>query len=627
MLRALTLTILICGVLPGQRLDPIKWALEIDLARPGGTARARLTATMDSGWHLYSMTTPPPPRPTRIALAANPAVSGVKIFTPPARRALDPNFQSETETYDERAVFLLDLEVKPDAAGEVPVAVEVRYQACDDTRCLPPTRRTAEALLRVVASAPVPPAIPPDYQLYTPAAASAPPVATPPPSAAATPAGGLLSLVPVAFGFGLLAVFTPCVFPMIPITMSYFLNRPDSGRASTLGHAALFCGGIIALFSMIGLAVTAVLGPFGVVRVGSNPWVNGFIAAIFFVFALSLLGAFELTIPSSVLTLLNRKSEQGGMAGTLIMGLAFSLSSFACVGPFVGPLLAASAQGGRLQPVVGMVSFAAGLSLPFFFLAAFPSYLKRMPRSGGWLPRVKIVMGFILLAVMLKYLSSVDQVLQWNLLTRERFLAAWIVLFAMPGLYLLGFVRLEGVSRDEPVGLGRLFTALAFLVFSLSLVPGIWGARLGELDAYVPLPAQAGFSAASAGGASLTWSKNNLNEALARAKSEGKPVLVSFTGYACTNCHWMKANMFTRPEIARAMSGFVLVELYTDGADAASEENQRLQESRFQTVAIPYYAILDGDGQTVASFPGLTRKPDEFLEFLNQGAAKKGDAS
>jgi thiol:disulfide interchange protein len=626
MLRVLTLTLILCAALPGQRLDPIKWGLEMDPARPGGAARARLTATMDAGWHLYSMTTPPPPRPTRITVADHPALGGVKIFTPPPRRALDPNFQSETETYDERAVFLLDLELKPDAAGEIPVAVEVRYQACDDTRCLPPTRRTVEAVLRVAADAPAPPAIPADYQRYQPAAASPPPAAPPQPAPAA-PAGGLVSLVPVAFGFGLLAVFTPCVFPMIPITMSYFLNRPDTGRAETLGHAALFCGGIIALFSMIGLAVTAALGPFGVVRVGSNPWVNGFIAAIFFVFALSLLGAFELTIPSSVLTLLNRKSEQGGIAGTLIMGLAFSLSSFACVGPFVGPLLAASAQGGRLQPVVGMVSFAAGLSLPFFFLAAFPSYLKRMPRSGGWLPRVKIVMGFVLLAVMLKYLSSVDQVLQWNLLTRERFLAAWIVLFAMPGLYLLGFVRLEGVSRDEPVGLGRLFTALAFLVFALSLVPGIWGARLGELDAYVPLPAQAGFSAASASGAPLSWSKNNLNEALARAKSEGKPVLVSFTGYACTNCHWMKANMFTRPEIARAMSGFVLVELYTDGADAASEENQRLQESRFQTVAIPYYAILNGDGQTVASFPGLTRNPEEFLKFLHEGAAQKSGAS
>jgi thiol:disulfide interchange protein DsbD len=216
----------------------------------------------------------------------------------------------------------------------------------------------------------------------------------------------------------------------------------------------------------------------------------------------------------------------------------------------------------------------------------------------------------------------VDQVLQWNLLTRERFLAAWMVLFAMPGFYLLGWLPLEGIKREERTGLWRLFTGIAFLVFSISLAPGMFGGRLGDLDAYVPLASSTAPGAGGSGEAgSVSWMKNQYREALERARREAKRVFVSFTGYACTNCHWMKANMFTRPEIMAAMQGFVPVELYTDGADAASEANQELQQSRFATVAIPYYAILDPDGNVVASFPGLTKDPARFLAFLNQGAA------
>ncbi len=197
----------------------------------------------------------------------------------------------------------------------------------------------------------------------------------------------------------------------------------------------------------MGLITTSLLGPFGVVQLGSNPWVNGLIALIFIVFGLSLLGAYEITIPSFILSKLDSASRGGGIAGTLLMGLTFSLASFACVGPFVGTLLAASATDGGWRPVAGMATFASGLALPFFLLALFPSYLKKLPKSGGWLARVKVVMGFIIVAAALKYLASIDQVLQWNFLTRDRFLAAWVVLFAMAGLYLLGFVRLEGVKQ------------------------------------------------------------------------------------------------------------------------------------------------------------------------------------
>ncbi|HZT31445.1 MAG TPA: cytochrome c biogenesis protein CcdA [Bryobacteraceae bacterium] len=611
------------GAAQAQKPDQVKWSLTLEpaAAPPGSRVLAHFQGKIDPGWHVYSMTTAAA-IPTTVKVAPNAVSERVRVFAPPPRRAFDKNFNEETETYEDQVDFLIELELKKDApAGPVEIAAEARYQTCNDRLCIPPVRRTARATLTIDAAAPaatIP--MPAGYAEFTGVRKAAAPAPTSTPAAAQ----GFGAFLLVAFGFGLAAIFTPCVFPMIPITMSYFLNRQSASRRESVFHATLFCVGIVVLFSGLGVLATAMLGPFGVVQLGSNIWVNGFIALVFLVFGLSLLGAFEITIPSSILTRLDRASQKGGTVGTLLMGLTFSLASFACVGPFVGTLLAASVQSGGLRPLAGMVAFASGLALPFFLLALFPSYLQRMPKSGGWLARVKVVMGFVILAAMFKYLASVDQVLQWNVLTRERFLAAWIVLFAMAGLYLLGFLRLEGISRDDTMGLGRLLTGMAFLIFSISLAPGMFGGRLGDLDAYVP---QASGPSALGGGASagsgLVWMKNQLPEALTKARAEGKLVLVNFTGYACTNCHWMKANMFTRPEIAAALQSFVLVELYTDGTDEASRRNQDLEQSRFNTIAIPYYAILDPDERVVASFPGLTTDSKEYLAFLQKGAPQK----
>jgi thiol:disulfide interchange protein len=589
-----------------QGPNNVHWTLSLEpaSAAPGAKVLARLEAQIDPGWHVYSMTSAGA-IPTTVKLAANAAVAKVRIYQAPPQKAHDPNFDLDTETYEKTAVFLLDLQLAKDAPpGASEISAEARFQTCNDKVCIPPRRRTVNATLTVdAASHATAQPIPAGYAEVT---------GGPKP---ATDTQGLGAFLLLAFGVGLAAIFTPCVFPMIPITMSFFLNRQGTRRES-LFHAALFCLGIVVLFSGLGLATTAILGPFGVVQLGSNPWVNGFIALIFLVFGLSLLGAFEITIPSAVLTKLDRGSQKGGIAGTLLMGLTFALSSFACVGPFMGTLLAASVGSGGARPVLGMVTFASGLALPFFLLALFPAYLKRLPKSGGWLARVKVVMGFIVLAAMLKYLSSVDQVLQWNVITRERFLAAWIVLFAMAGLYLLGFLRLEGVSKDEPVGLGRLLTGIVFLVFAISLAPGMSGARLGELDAYVPVAAE---GSGAAGASGLVFLKNQYREALDQARREGKLVFVTFTGYACTNCHWMKANMFTRPEIAAALKNFILVDLYTDGDDAASKQNQQLEQGKLQQTAIPYYAIMDADGNVVAKFEGVTRDTGEYLAFLQTG--------
>jgi thiol:disulfide interchange protein DsbD len=606
-----------------QRLDPIQWTLTSDVAKApaGSSVPLRLKATFQEGWHLYSLTTPKGgPIPTTASLADNPAVAGSRLYQPPPIRQLDKNFNLDTETFEKEVSLPLIVSLAKDAKGAVELTANVRYQACNDRQCLPPRKKTASVTLNIdsAAAAPAVFLVPTDYTEIKPGAVagavSDPAPSTPASSApGAAGAAGLSTFLLTAFGLGLASIFTPCVFPMIPITVSFFINQ----RGGIL-QAFAFSAGIVGSFCILGLGVTAAVGPFGVNQLGANPWVNAFITLVFGVFALSLLGAFEITLPSGMLTRLDSASRRGGYVGTLLMGLTFALTSFACIGPFMGSLLVASVQSKGLQPVLGMVSFAGGLASPFFFLAAFPSYLKKLPKSGGWLARVKVVMGFVLLAAMLKYASNIDQVLQLGWLTRERFLAGWFVLFTLAGLYLLGLLRLEGIEEGDRLGIGRLLVASGLMIFAFSLLPGMFGAPLGELDAYVPAASGGGLlSGRTSPASNLVWMKNQYKEALAQARSENKLVLVTFTGYACTNCHWMKANMFPRPEIAEAAKSLVLVELYTDGTDKESEENQKLQDDKFATVAIPYYAILDPDGKVVASFAkGMTTDTKEFLDFL-----------
>ena len=609
-----------------QKFDPVQWTLTAEpaTAAPGARVLLKFRGKIETGWHVYSTTTKTDPGPvrTRIGLAEAAPVVLKQLHQPTPITKRDEAFNNDQEFYENEVVFLLEAEVPANATGELQVTAQARYQACSGTMCLRTKTKIATVGLRVdPAARAAAPVIPAGYLAVSSqpavAAAVAAPATTAPVKMGSTGQDEDLGrFLLVAFSFGLAAIFTPCVFPMIPFVMSDFLNRKNA-----LAQAALFCVGIIVSFTVLGLAITAALGPFGVVQLGSNPWVNAFIFSIFIVFGLSMLGAFEITLPSGLVNKANEASQGGGVGRTLLMGFTFSLTSFACVGPFVGTLLASTVQSGGARPAIGMATFAAGLATPFFFLALFPSFLQKMPKSGGWLPRVKTVMGFIILAAALKYLSNIDQVLQWGFLTRERFLAAWIVLFALPGLYLLGFLRMEGIKADSTLGVARTLIGAAFLIFAVSLWPGMSCQQLGEIDAYIPACAEGalrggGGTAAASG---LKWMKNDYRGAIARAKAEGKTVLVNFTGYACTNCHWMRANMFTRPEIAAALQNFILVELFTDGTDAASEENQKLQEGKFATVAIPQYALVDGDEKIVASFVGLTKDTNEFLKFLSTG--------
>lgn len=611
--------------------DPVQWTLTFDAksAPPGSHVLARFTGKIESGWHLYSLTTPKGgPNPTTVAIADNPAIAGYKVYQPKPERKFDPNFQLDTETYQDEVALLLDIELKKDAiSGPVEITAQTRYQCCTDKICLPPKRKSSVATIAVDAASKAQSiSIPTGYtEVVKPVATttSLPAPKTTPASASPSQSADFGVFLLAAFGAGLAAIFTPCVFPMIPFTVSYFLKRQSGSKRDGLLQAVIFCLGIIVLFTGLGLLTKAIAGPFGVVQLGNSPWVNGFIAIVFVVFALSLLGAYELTLPSGLLTRLNQASERGGYFGTLLMGLTFTLTSFACIGPIVGPLLVASVQTSGLQPVLGMMAFATGLAMPFFVLALFPSYLQRLPKSGGWLMRVKVVLGFVVLAVAMKYLSTVDQVLQKNLISRELFLASWVVLFSLAGLYLLGFLRLEGIKPEDKLGVGRMLVGALFLIFSISLLPGMFGSSLGELEGYIPVSAKTVATGGNVAEGGAVWMKNQYAEALAKARQENKLVFINFTGYACTNCHWMKANMFPRPEISGLLKDYVLVDLFTDGTDDVSERNQKLEEGKFATVAIPFYAILDPDEHVIATFPGLTKNAQEFAGFLKSGTSGK----
>ena len=622
-----------------KKFDPVQWSLTVEPAQtaPGDRVVARLTATIEEGWRLYAPTTPTDgpfggPNPTELSLTDSPSIESWKFFQPRPEVKHDPNFQMDSEIYHGEAVFLLEARLSKDASlGELTLEASARYSACDDKICLRPVRKKAEATLTVRAtSMAAAPPIPAGYSEAKPAPKAVSAHASGDGAQRGSPSSaqsqGLFEFAAVAFGFGLLAIFTPCVFPMIPITMSYFVSAESASRRQAVLMALTFCAGVVILFTGLGALVSAILGPFGTVQLGSSVWVNLFIALIFGLFAVSLFGVFEITVPSGALTSLNQLSARGGTAGVLVMGLVFALASFACTGPFVGTLLAGSLQGGLAWPVFGMAMFSSGMALPFLGLALFPAYLKKLPKSGGWLGLVKKTMAFLILAAAFKYLSNVDMMYQWEILTRERFLAIWIVLFTLAAFYLLGFFRFpdEAPPADgDPVGLGRLSVGAAFLVVALSLIPGMFGGRLGELDAYVPPPEYSGLGAAWLGGGAAeksAWLKDDYQGALAKARESGKPVLVSFTGYSCSNCKWMKYNMFTKPAVSELTGNMILVELYTDGRDEFAAINQDLQLNRFGSVAIPYYAIVRPDETIAAEFAGRTRDVDEFVGFLQSGA-------
>jgi thiol:disulfide interchange protein DsbD len=438
-------------------------------------------------------------------------------------------------------------------------------------------------------------------------------------ASASAKANSFAAYIGLAALMGFFSLLTPCVFPMVPITVSYFTARAGRTRREAVTQALVYGAGIVLTFSAVGLALALFLGASGLNQFAANPWVNLGITALFLGFALSLFGRVEVALPSSMVTrAVGAERGRGQFAGTLLMGFAFTLTSFTCTAPFLGSLLVVAATGDWQWPLAGMLAFSSVFALPFVILALVPQRLASLPRAGNWLKSVKMSMGLLEIAAAMKFLSNVDLVWGWGIFTRKVVLASWVIValllmwqFARPAL-----ARARGPEgpRLRTSGI-QAALALASLALAIWLGNGIRGARLGELEAFLP-PAEASVLAA---GKEPEWIVNDYAKALAQAKAERRPLLIDFTGYTCTNCRWMEANMFPRPEVALELARYVRVRLYTDGQGEPYRGYQLMQRDTYGTVALPYYAALDSNGTPQVAFGGLTRNSAEFVSFLRKG--------
>jgi thiol:disulfide interchange protein len=613
--------------------SPVSWSLESaaqgKTLKAGEKLDAKLKAAIEGEWYLYAVEQPGPgPFPTRITVAENaPFKLDGKINSSEPRTKFDPNFNIDTKTYSKEAEFVLPLAVEADAPVDA-LAVDVRFQVCNSTVCLPP--KTVRVSFSGFEDAKKQSAVSSEPSAVSGQTASANNGQQTTNNAQLTTnnisdsQASLWGFVWLAAALGALTLLTPCVFPMIPITVSYFTNHAEKNRVKSVKLAAVYSFGIIATFTILGMLLAIFVGAAGINLFAANPWVNLVITAIFLFFAFNLFGAYEINVPTSILTRLDnltrsREGEGSGIVGALLMGLTFTLTSFTCTSPFVGTILVSAAGGEWQMPLIGMLAFSTVFAAPFFALALLPQYLSTLPRAGGWMNSVKVSMGFLEVAAAMKFLSNVDLVWNWGVFTRSFVLSIWIALGIILAIYLLGKFQLFHDTKPERIGAVRLLSAVLSLAVSFYLLTGLFGARLGELESF--LPPELENTAARLFGKNVEkteWIYNDLEKAKARAREENKRIFIDFTGYTCTNCRWMEANVFPKKEVAAEMEKFVLAKLFTDGEGEVYERQQQYQEQTFRTVALPFYAVIEPDGQTVATFPGLTRNTQEFVDFLQQ---------
>ena len=426
---------------------------------------------------------------------------------------------------------------------------------------------------------------------------------------------GILSFIALSFGMGLLALLTPCVFPMIPITVSFFTKQGEQEGNRPLKSAITYALGIIIIFTSLGLILAVTLGASGANQIASNAWVNLFIALLFVFFALSLFGMYEIQAPSLMRQYSLDNEQAGGTIGILFMALTFTLTSFTCTVQFVGLLLVAASQGSYLWPIIGMLIFSLAFALPFFFLALFPQYLSRLPKSGQWMNSIKVTMGFLELGAAMKFFSNVDLVWDIGFFTYDFVLASWAVIAIMTGVYLLGKIKLPHDSDLEFIGVGRLMFSIIFLTFGLYLTTGLWGGSVyGLIDSYLPPKEISQNNNIQKDEYKQNWIEN-YEEGVQEAQVTGKPIFVDFTGYTCTNCRWMEVNVFVDEEVEELFENFVLIKLYTD-AGPNHKKYRQMEIDRYNTSALPFYVVLDTNENEVERFHGMDPDISKFIKFL-----------
>jgi thiol:disulfide interchange protein len=457
---------------------------------------------------------------------------------------------------------------------------------------------------------------------------------------------------------GFAAILMPCIFPMLPLTVSYFTKSGEK-KGNGVNKALIYGLSIIVIYVVLGLLVTVVFGADALNSLSTNGVFNFFFFLLLVVFAASFLGAFEITLPSSWVNKMDANSDKGGMAGLFFMAATLALVSFSCTGPIIGTLLVqAATTGALLGPAIGMFGFALALSMPFVIFAIFPSIMQSLPKSGGWLNSVKVVLGFLELAFSFKFLSNVDLAYHWHWFDREIFLVLWIVIFALIGFYLLGKLNFSHDSRLTYISVPRLFLAIIILSFTMYMVPGLWGAPLKSISAFLPPQATQDFDLSAIG---MNGNINNnsgqtprkyaelfdrpkgfnpyfdYDEGMAYAKSVHKPVMIDFTGHACVNCRKMEANVWTNKDVyQRINQDYVLIQLYVDDkTDLATGEQTTtpqgkhiqtignkwsdLEATKFEANSQPFYVLLDNKGNLLVPAGGADYDPVSYLRFLDSG--------
>jgi thiol:disulfide interchange protein DsbD len=654
------LFLLITPGLAAQILDPIDWQFsqeqvgenEVDLV---------FTAVIEDNWHLYSQELPEGgPIATSFTFTESGSFerSGEVLEVTEGEVKFDPSFGIDLKMFSQEAVFKQRIKIL--SAEEFVVSGSIEYMCCDDERCLPPK---LEEFTFTISGEETPGSAQSGLQQAEMTLGLSDEVVITEDSG--TSDRSLWVFFFIAFLAGLAGILTPCVFPMIPMTVSFFMQGSEN-RGKAIIKGLIFGISIIAIYTAIGVIVSLSSAGSGFTNVLSTHWIPNLIFFILFmVFAASFLGMFEIILPNSWVSRSDRQVDKGGYLGSFFMALTLVLVSFSCTGPIVGALLVEAAGGLAIKPILGMFGFSLAFALPFTLFAIFPAWLKGMPKSGGWLNSVKVVLGFIVLAFGMKFFSIIDQVYHLNILSRDVFLAIWIVIFTLLGLYLLGKLKLAHDSDLPHIKVPRLLLAIASFAFVVYMIPGLFGADLNGIAALIPpksaqkftltlqTEAETGFPSGSTVSGDLCDIPKygdilhlphglegyyDYEQGMACARQMNKPVLLDFKGHACSNCKEMEAKVWSRPEVLKRLrEKYIIIALYTDDRTKLPEsewitstfdgkvkktlgsKNLDIQITRFNTNTQPYYALVDPDGNPLAAPRGHNLDATAFLEWLESG--------